>query len=128
MTNRLQKDGGSHGGKNRPPADSVQHAGEAGAGVGILGSTGSSCAVRKGSVNENGLGSIDIGDSDDGLVQALVAPIPNEVQQVRTVSVLVAGAGGVGVAATDDGSRLVPFARTVVIGVWVVEWVHVSTI
>lgn len=128
LFNPSQKDGRNDCSDNGPPANGVEHGTKTLGRVGILGATGGCRSVRQRAVDQDGVGSIDLGDRDDGLVEGTVSAIANDVGHISAVGVLVTAAGGVGVAATDDGLRLFLVGRAVVEGVRVGVGIHVRAV
>lgn len=140
LFNPSQKDGRNDCSDNGPPSNGVEHGAKTlgrvgtpvgtpvGIPVGILGATGGCRSVRQRAVDQDGVGSIDLGDGDDGLVEGTVSAITNDVGHISAVGVLVTAAGGVGVAATDDGLRLVQVGRAVVEGVRVGVGIQVRAV
>ena len=94
----------------------------------IISTSSRGCAVGQGAVDQEIVGSVNNGNSNQGLVQRRVAAVSNQVVDIGAVGVFVATARGIRIASAGDVAGLVLVRGLVVVCVQVVVGVHVGAI
>lgn len=96
-----------HGGRHGPPTRHLHQAPQARRGVGVVRAAARCRAVGQGTVEQDGVGAVDVGDANEALVELGVAAVAEDARDVVGAVVLVAAALLVFVAAALDGLGLV---------------------
>lgn len=125
FSNLCEKDGDEYGSNGRPETHQLNNVPQASS-ARILPVGGR--AIGKTTVDEDGPGSVDVGNVDNALVERVVAAVSNEAVVVRSVVVIVATADIIRAASAENVSRLIATAGLVVVVVWMVVGVHVRAV
>jgi len=96
-------------------------------GVGIIGATAGGCTIWQSPVDKDLVSAIDIGSSDQRLVQSLVGTVADNGVKIGLVTVVVAATFLIHGAKTLHGLGLILVRGTVVEVVRVGVWVMVCT-